>query len=122
MINTSRQAYRAGFASGFVANSNEILERRKFVFAETSVREEKKMRDEFHKGYYLCQELIRKVNLEKMTIEYNPHLLEKSFEQVKPVVITKESVVEILDNLIYNSDLRKMKDILSKRGYSGIDF
>lgn len=69
MIRTTKEAYRAGFASGFISNSNEILERRKFQFDEVSVREEKKMRDAFHKGYYECQELIRKVNIEKINKE-----------------------------------------------------
>lgn len=122
MIRTPQIAFKAGFSSGFTPNSNEILERRKFEFAETSVREDKRMKDEFHKGYFLCQELIRKVNMDKINVEYNPHWLERSFEEVKPAVISSENIIEVFDNLLYNSDLRKMKEILSKRGYSGIDF
>lgn len=140
MIRTNKEAYRAGFASGFVSNSNEILERRKFQFSEVSVREEKKMRDAFHKGYYECQELIRKVNIEKAVnnsdldtqsvikigeiVELKPHWDKKDFEKVEVQAIdfSSANLIRIFDDLLENSDMKNRLNILSRQGYSGLNY
>ncbi len=84
------------------------------------------MRDAFHKGYYECQELVRKINIEiaieKVSSGYTPHWDKKDFEKITVKEINSKNIFETLDNLLYNSDLRNMKNILSRQGYSGIDF
>lgn len=66
IIDNPRLAYKVGFSSGFESNSNEILQRRRYEIAEVSVRETTKIREAFHKGYYECQQLIHKVNMDKI--------------------------------------------------------
>lgn len=139
MIRTTKEAYRAGFSSGFVSNSNEILERRKFQFDEVSVREEKKMRDAFHKGYYECQELVRKVNIEMCIVdsdwdisctfrifpdEAKLHWDKKYFEkvEVKAIDYSSANLIKMFDDLIENSDMKNRLNILSRRGYTGLNY
>lgn len=123
MIVTLKQSYRAGFASAFIEDSNEVLERNKFKFAETSLRQERRIKDEFHRGYYECRQLLREINQENflnLDVYINSKLINTVPVEVGVSSNKEVNIFELLDNLIKESDLKKMKFILLNQGYSGL--